>query len=153
MAIKMETVNRGKQLLVMTIEIGDGRQDFIAVYEKDDPSALAQEFSSKYNLDSTLTRNLSIMIKENKNEVLSKGLHLQETSESESFSQSPYVSNVFYSLCGCSTLLGPLCSKIMGLMQCLILLSIVQGLIELLTPLLILADVGKFLALDYLAIF
>ena len=94
MAIKMETVNRGKQLLVMTIEIGDGRQDFIAVYEKDDPSALAQEFSSKYNLDSTLTRNLSIMIKENKNEVLSKGLHLQETSESESFSQSPYVSPI-----------------------------------------------------------
>lgn len=90
----MEAVDRGKQLLVMTIEIGDGRQDFIAVHENDDPAFLAQEFGLKYGLKKNLQKNLMLMIQENTKEVLKNELHLKAPSESESFSQSPYFSPI-----------------------------------------------------------
>lgn len=90
----MEGTTRGKQLLVMTVDIGDGRQDFIAIYEHDDPAWLAQEFASKYNLDPMLQRNLAIMIKENTNEVLRSDLHRPDDSASECSSDSPYLSPI-----------------------------------------------------------
>jgi hypothetical protein len=94
MANNMDAVDRGKQLLVMTVDIGDGRQDFITVCEHDDPSYLASEFAAKYNLDSTLQRNLKNMISENTQEVLKNGLHLREPSEDGSVSQSPFLSPI-----------------------------------------------------------
>ena len=90
----MEAVDRGKQLLVMTVDIGDGRQDFITVHEHDDPILLAQEFASKYGLDALLQRNLSIMIQENTQEVLKNSLHLREPVDSECSSESPYLSPI-----------------------------------------------------------
>ena len=79
----------------MTVDIGDGRQDFITVHEFDDPVHLAQDFASKYGLDMLLQRNLSIMIRENTNEVVRSNLHLPEPSGSEiSNEETPYLSPI-----------------------------------------------------------
>lgn len=90
----MDAVDRGKQILVMTVDIGDGRQDFITVCENDDPAYLAQEFAAKYGLDRILQKNLQVMIQENTKEVIKSDLHMKEPSESGSMSPSPYLSPV-----------------------------------------------------------
>ncbi|OMJ74012.1 hypothetical protein SteCoe_27160 [Stentor coeruleus] len=90
----MDAVDRGKQILVMTVDIGDGRQDFITVYEHDDPAYLAQEFAGKYGLDRTLQKNLHIMIQENTKEVLKSDMHMKEPSETDSIGPSPFLSPI-----------------------------------------------------------
>ena len=57
---------QGTELLVMTVEIGDGRQDTINIHEKDDCGLLARAFAQKHNLDSSLENNLAMLIKQNK---------------------------------------------------------------------------------------
>ncbi|OMJ68228.1 hypothetical protein SteCoe_34392 [Stentor coeruleus] len=59
-------LNKNQEYLVMTVEIGDGRTDIIAIHENDDPSLLAQEFASKHNLDLSLQKSLSKLIRQNK---------------------------------------------------------------------------------------
>ena len=64
-----KTINsdlKNQEYLVMTVEIGDGRTDIITIHEDDDPSILAQEFASKHNLDMSLQKSLSKLIKQNK---------------------------------------------------------------------------------------
>lgn len=58
--------NKNQEYLVMTVEIGDGRTDIIAIHEDDDPSILAQEFAMKHNLDLYLQKSLSKLIRQNK---------------------------------------------------------------------------------------
>lgn len=58
--------SKNQELLVMTVEIGDGRQDMIVVCENDDPLQLAREFARKHNLDQSLQQALSDLIKQNK---------------------------------------------------------------------------------------
>ena len=58
--------NKNQEYLVMTVEIGDGRTDIIAIHEDDDPSFLAQEFGNKHNLDLSLQKSLSKLIRQNK---------------------------------------------------------------------------------------
>jgi hypothetical protein len=88
----MEAVDRGKQILVLTIDIGDGRQDFITVYEHDNPKVLSQEFANKYGLNSNLQKNLHHMIQENVKEVLKNELHLKGPDESDVMTESEYLS-------------------------------------------------------------
>lgn len=90
----MDSVDKGKQLLVMTVDIGDGRQDFITVYEHDDPSYLAQDFAAKYGLDPILQKNLHIMIQENTKVVLKNNLHMKEPSDTDSNSPSQFMSPI-----------------------------------------------------------
>lgn len=54
------------EVLVMTIEVADGRQDVIYVREGDDPAILAQDFASRYGLDSNTTLHLARLIAQNK---------------------------------------------------------------------------------------
>lgn len=54
-----------QEYLVMTVEIGDGRTDIITIHEYDDPSYLAQEFAAKHNLDLSLQKSLSKLIRQN----------------------------------------------------------------------------------------
>lgn len=61
-----------KELLVMTVEIGDGRQDTIAIHENDDPVALAAEFAQKHGLDGSLQQSLIGLIQENKEIIQNK---------------------------------------------------------------------------------
>ena len=58
-------LNKNQEYLVMTVEIGDGRTDIITIHENDDPSFLAQEFASKHNLDISLQKSLSKLIRQN----------------------------------------------------------------------------------------
>ena len=60
-----------RELLVMTVEIGDGRQDIIAIREHDDPAELAKNFSDKHGLDASLQQSLTGLILENK-EIIKK---------------------------------------------------------------------------------
>ena len=90
----MEAIDRGKQILVLTIDIGDGRQDFITVHEHDNPQVLAQEFSGKYGLTSKLQKNLHLMISENVKEVLRNELHLKGPDESDIMTESEYMSPI-----------------------------------------------------------
>lgn len=53
-------------LLVMTVEIGDGRQDTLYVKEEDSPEALAYEFAQKHGLDPVATSLLVDLITQNK---------------------------------------------------------------------------------------
>lgn len=67
--------NQGnRELLVMTVEIGDGRQDAIAIHENDDPSELARVFAEKHNLDNSLMQSLISLIQENKDLIRKKEL-------------------------------------------------------------------------------
>ena len=54
------------ELLVMTVEIGDGRQDMIRIHENDDPDKLARSFAQKHNLEASLQSNLAMLIRQNK---------------------------------------------------------------------------------------
>jgi len=54
------------EILVMTIEVTDGRQDVIYVREGDDPAALAQDFASRHALDAKTTLHLERLIAQNK---------------------------------------------------------------------------------------
>ncbi|OMJ67225.1 hypothetical protein SteCoe_35668 [Stentor coeruleus] len=63
-----------RELLVMTVEIGDGRQDVIAIHENDDPSELARVFAEKHNLDNSLMESLISLIQENKDIIHKKEL-------------------------------------------------------------------------------
>ncbi|OMJ71112.1 hypothetical protein SteCoe_30763 [Stentor coeruleus] len=58
--------SKNQEYLVMTVEIGDGRTDIITIHENDDPSFLALEFASKHNLDHSLQKSLSKLIRQNK---------------------------------------------------------------------------------------
>lgn len=61
--------NRNPEILVMTVEIGDGRQDVISVKQNDDPSILAKEFAFKHGLGQELQTSLAQLIVENKERV------------------------------------------------------------------------------------
>lgn len=64
--IDIEQPGPSKELLVMTVEIGDGRQDTIAIHENDDPLQLAKAFADKHGLEPSLQQSLVSLIQENK---------------------------------------------------------------------------------------
>ncbi|CAG9333075.1 unnamed protein product [Blepharisma stoltei] len=57
---------KNQELLVMTVEIGDGRQDIITISENDDPFQLAHDFAMKHKLDKSLQQSLAHVIRQNK---------------------------------------------------------------------------------------
>ena len=55
----------GDEVLVITIDIGDGRKDDLTVREDDDPSVLAEEFCRKHRLGEDAKRALIVQIRQN----------------------------------------------------------------------------------------
>lgn len=39
-----KTMGRGRKLLVITIEVGNGKQEQLKIYENDNPKEVAEEF-------------------------------------------------------------------------------------------------------------
>mmetsp|Transcript_19598 Transcript_19598/g.36016 ORF Transcript_19598/g.36016 Transcript_19598/m.36016 type:complete len:600 (+) Transcript_19598:34-1833(+) len=64
--ISEPSIDVGPEVLIMTVEIGDGRQDTLTVRELDDPSALAADFAAKHGLNKTLEKTLEQLIKQNR---------------------------------------------------------------------------------------
>ena len=60
------------ELLIMTIEIGQGRKDTIHVFEGDDPQELARAFCTKHNLSTSIVIPLTQNIMANIEQVLSE---------------------------------------------------------------------------------
>lgn len=63
---------KNQELLVMTVEIGDGRQDIITISENDDPNQLAYDFAQKHKLDKSLQQSLAQVIRQNKELVVKR---------------------------------------------------------------------------------
>ena len=58
------------ELLTITIDIGNGKQENIQVFEGDDPYTLAREFAVKHRLDMRLTELLASQIQSNIEQVI-----------------------------------------------------------------------------------
>jgi hypothetical protein len=54
------------EILVVSVEIAEGKRDVIKVYERDDPWQLASDFAKKHNLDPKLQEALANHIVENR---------------------------------------------------------------------------------------
>ena len=81
-----DDVNK-KELLIMTIEIGDGQQDTLYVYEDDDPYSIAHEFVTKHNLNENIISPLSQNIYNNMEQVLKERVELLD-QQSLNFTRS-----------------------------------------------------------------
>lgn len=74
-----------KELLIMTIEIGDGQKDTLRVFENDDPNDLAKAFCEKHGLNPNIIYPLAQNIYSNMEQVL------QERLEALNYGGSEYV--------------------------------------------------------------
>jgi hypothetical protein len=63
-----------KELLIMTIEIGDGQKDTLRVFENDDPNELAKQFCEKHGLNPNIVYPLAQNIYANMEQVLQERL-------------------------------------------------------------------------------
>lgn len=61
----IEPDDRGRQILIMNVDIGDGRADEIVVHEVDEPEELARAFCLKYKLSPQIQQALSYQIESN----------------------------------------------------------------------------------------
>ncbi|CAG9324973.1 unnamed protein product [Blepharisma stoltei] len=57
--------DKGNELLIMTIDIGDGRTDELTVYENDKPEWIAEQFCLRHNMSSDVKELLIQQIKMN----------------------------------------------------------------------------------------
>ncbi|CAG9311338.1 unnamed protein product [Blepharisma stoltei] len=76
----MELQNRGSQILVIRIDLGNGDQDEITVYEEDEPSELASQFCLKHSLDESVQSALSNMIEHNIDLLIEEEMSKKEDS-------------------------------------------------------------------------
>ena len=63
---------RGRVVLVMTVELGEGRSDTITVHEHDEPTDLAHAFGQRHSLNTRLTQALTKTIEANIEELVSE---------------------------------------------------------------------------------
>jgi len=75
-----EPDDRGKQILIMNVDIGDGRTDEIVVYESDEPEDLAREFCERYELSDQICQALSLQIEANIEQLVDE--HWKDVEES-----------------------------------------------------------------------
>jgi hypothetical protein len=57
--------DRGRQVMIMNVDIGEGRTDEIVVHECDEPDELAKAFCEKYSLPTQIQHALSLQIESN----------------------------------------------------------------------------------------
>jgi hypothetical protein len=72
-----------KELLIMTIEIGDGQKDTLRVFENDDPNDLAKAFCDKHGLNPNIIYPLAQNIYSNMEQVLQERLEALNYGGSE----------------------------------------------------------------------
>jgi len=68
--VHFQAGEKGKEILIMTVEIGDGRRDNIHVFENDRPEDLALEFCHRHGLNEKLQDALTQHIQSNIEQVL-----------------------------------------------------------------------------------
>jgi hypothetical protein len=71
---QLKDLKKKKLILIMDVNIGAGSSGRINIQEGDDPEILARNFSRAYKLDSTLTKRLAELIREN----IEKNINNQE---------------------------------------------------------------------------
>ena len=77
------TLNKGRKLLIITIEIGSGKQGELVIYENDNPHEVAEEFCNKHNYEKELRDMLQYQIEYTIYETKSK---LIQKEKSKTFS-------------------------------------------------------------------
>ena len=76
-----------KEILTLTIEIGEGQNDNILIHEGDDPNVLAKAFASKHNIGDQLKELLAEQIRQNIQQVQIEQFEKQ-------INQNPDLSNI-----------------------------------------------------------
>lgn len=74
-SVKNSESDRGRQIIVMTVNVKEGLKDQIVVHEADDPLDLAEKFTQKHNLDKKfenllvkqITHEIEVLIQEEEN--------------------------------------------------------------------------------------
>lgn len=77
----MSSSDRGKQILVIRIDLGNGIHDEITVFEEDEPFDLALQFCEKHNLDVNVQSALTNMIEHNIDILIEEELSFKEKIE------------------------------------------------------------------------
>lgn len=86
-----EQAKMNGELLIMTIEIGNGRKDTIHVFENDNPEDLAKDFCAKHGLSPSIVFPLTQNIYSNMEQVLNERAEiLRDYSNPEQFQQENY---------------------------------------------------------------
>mmetsp|Transcript_34058 Transcript_34058/g.33253 ORF Transcript_34058/g.33253 Transcript_34058/m.33253 type:complete len:109 (+) Transcript_34058:303-629(+) len=62
-----------KELMTITIDLGNGRMENIVVMERDDPMELAQRFALKHGLNERLQNLLALQIQNNVDSLVNEG--------------------------------------------------------------------------------
>lgn len=75
--------NEQQELLTITIDIGNGQQENIEVFEGDSPYNLAQIFAMKHGLDLRLTDLLASQIQSNIDQVMIERARQDEDDEDQ----------------------------------------------------------------------
>lgn len=88
------TDNKGNEILIMTIEIGDGITDDLVVHEDDKPQTLADQFCKKHGMGLDVKEALLLQIEENLQAVYNEEIQAQsilnESYENHQLSQNSY---------------------------------------------------------------
>ena len=73
---RFATVNtipeRGRKLLIVTIEIGNGEQENLTIFENDNPQDVAREFCKRHGIDNELQEIIALHIENSIHETKSK---------------------------------------------------------------------------------
>jgi hypothetical protein len=75
-------------LLFVDVNLGEGTTDRIVLYDGDDPSEVAKEFSTRHNLDASMTGKLTDLLTQQMNGVLTKIIEEGDDAEHEAQSDS-----------------------------------------------------------------
>lgn len=82
-SISLNSNHHEDEILIVSVEISEGKRDVIRVYDKDHPETLAKEFAEKHGLDPKLEIALADHIAKNRqlaNEKLGQNMFNDEES-------------------------------------------------------------------------
>jgi len=86
-SIQSNKIDRGKELLTITVEIGNGQKEKIIIFENDDPQKISEEFCLKHEISEDLQEIFINQINENinqvKEEIAQEEANLQFTDKSD----------------------------------------------------------------------
>ena len=68
-SIQSNKIDRGKELLTITVEIGNGQKEKIIIFENDDPQKISEEFCLRHEISEDLQEIFINQINENINQV------------------------------------------------------------------------------------
>uniref|UniRef100_A0A7S3KLQ2 Uncharacterized protein n=1 Tax=Euplotes crassus TaxID=5936 RepID=A0A7S3KLQ2_EUPCR len=80
---KSNSTNTQIPLLFVDVNLGEGTTDRIVLYEGDDPSDVAKEFSTRHSLDTSMTGKLTDLLTQQMNGVLTKIVEVSDMAEGD----------------------------------------------------------------------